>query len=585
MKIKYSPVALALLGVMSVPALANESLNSSERYIIKFKETNIHTMSSNVANFGGKVMRQIPNRNLISAELTPQNVAALSKRPDIVLIEKDPKRYLLAESTPYGITMVEADQVAENTSSGMTVCIMDTGYSLGHEDLPSGSNVSGDDNDGNGNDTGNWYEDGHGHGTHVSGTIAALGNNGTGVVGVNPSGSLNLHMVKVFNNSGSWAYGSDLVIAVDQCRAAGAQVISMSLGGSLSSNAEQAAFDDAAAAGLLSIAAAGNDGNSSHSYPASYDAVMSVAAVDSSGNVASFSQFTDQVEIAAPGVSVNSTLPNNSYAAWSGTSMATPHVAGVAALVWGHYQSCTAAEIRQAINKSAEDRGSTGRDNYYGHGIVKAKAMYDMLANGCDVGPIEPPPPPPPATELEKGVPQTGLTGGTGDELRYIMNIPAGATNLSFVMSGGSGDADLYVRFGDEPTTSTYDCRPYSSGNNENCDFATPQAGTYHVMVRGYSSFSGVELVGDYQGDAPPPPSDINLSITTKLKGTTGIAKLYWDGASSSKVDVYRNGSKIKTTANDGFWRNRISSASGNYTYKICEKGTDTCSAEQTVTF
>ncbi|MCW8997700.1 MAG: S8 family serine peptidase, partial [Kangiellaceae bacterium] len=150
---------------------------------------------------------------------------------------------------------------------------MDTGYSLGHEDLPSGSNVTGDDNDGNGNDTGNWYEDGHGHGTHVSGTIAAVGNNGTGVVGVNPSGNLNLHMVKVFNNSGSWAYGSDLVIAVDQCRAAGAKVISMSLGGSLSSNAEQAAFDDAAAAGVLSIAAAGNDGNSSHSYPASYDAV------------------------------------------------------------------------------------------------------------------------------------------------------------------------------------------------------------------------------------------------------------------------------------------------------------------------
>ena len=109
-----------------------------------------------------------------------------------------------------------------------------------------------------------------------------------------------------------------------------------------------------------------------------------------------------------------------------------------------------------------------------------------------------PPPPPPPGNTLSKGVPVTGLAASTGNALNYTMAVPAGASNLSFTMSGGTGDADLYVKFGSAPTTSSYDCRPYKGGNAESCSFATPQAGTYYVMVRAYSSFSGVSLVGDY---------------------------------------------------------------------------------------
>lgn len=586
MKLKITPLTLALLGAMSTPVLAAGD-DATQRYIVKYKQNQLSAMNLAVAQEGGKVQRRLAKHRMISADLSKAALKKLQLSKDVEFIELDPKRYLLVESMPYGISMVQADQVSDSLTGDMTVCITDTGYSLGHEDLPT-SGVTGDDNDGNGNDSGNWFEDGHGHGTHVSGTIAALGNNDLGVVGVNPGGNLNIHMIKVFDSSGLWAYGSDLAIAVDQCAAAGAKVISMSLGGGLPSAVEEAAFEDAAANGILAIAAAGNDGNSTLSYPASYDSVMSVAAVDSNGDVASFSQFNEQVEIAAPGVDVLSTLPGNTYAAWNGTSMATPHVAGVAALVWSHYPACTRAEIRQAINKSAEDRGSQGRDDNYGNGIVKAKDMFDMLANGCDVGPIDPPPPPPPATELQKGVAETDLAGSSGTNVRFTMDVPADASDLSFVISGGTGDADIYVSFDAEPTTSSYECRPFLSGNEETCSFPSPQTGTYHVMVNAFSTYSGVSLVGDYTEGGeppPPPPADIDLSVTTQLRGTTGRATLTWSGAAGDRVDVYRNGVNIRTTRNDGLYRDRVNNVSGDYVYSICEFNSDVCSAEVTVTF
>ena len=99
---------------------------------------------------------------------------------------------------------------------------------------------------------------------------------------------------------------------------------------------------------------------------------------------------------------------------------------------------------------------------------------------------------------LDNGVAKTNLSGTTGDQDFYTMEVPAGATDLSFVMSGGTGDADLYVRFGSQPTQSTYDCRPYRSGNAETCTISNVQAGTYHVMIRAYSTYSGVSVVGSY---------------------------------------------------------------------------------------
>ncbi|WP_305852102.1 pre-peptidase C-terminal domain-containing protein [Aliikangiella sp. G2MR2-5] len=530
---KKSIAASLILSACTVGAASAE-----QRYIIQFKDAwdgNTTPMSlmtneqiqaraqnnaQHVKSFGAKVKRNLMLSNAVAAELSLKQLSDLEASGKVLFIEQDPKRFLIptmessdpvpmAESAPYGIGLVQADQVSDANTANRKVCITDTGYTPNHEDLRpyTASNIDGDDNDGNGNDTGNWYNDGHGHGTHVAGTIAGIGGNGVGVVGVNPSNLLNLHIVKVFNDSGSWAYGSDLVAAVNQCVSAGANVISMSLGGGQSSTAESNAFENALSNGVLSIAASGNSGSSSgndaFSYPASYDAVVSVGALNSSKQIANFSQKNSQVELSAPGVSVRSTIPNNQYASWDGTSMATPHVSGVAALVWSHYTDCTATQIRKALNDSAEDLGSSGRDQSYGYGLVQAKAAVDYLAQyGCEGNPdgggggggTDP-------VELTNGQAVSSLSGAQGDELEFFIDVPAGATDLSFAMSGGSGDADLYVKFDAAPTTSSYDCRPYKSGNSETCSFATPSTGRYHVMIRGYSSFSGVSLTASFTED------------------------------------------------------------------------------------
>ena len=120
-----------------------------------------------------------------------------------------------------------------------------------------------------------------------------------------------------------------------------------------------------------------------------------------------------------------------------------------------------------------------------------------------------PPPPPPPFTPLENGVPKTDLAGDSGSLTYFVLPVSEGATDLNFSINGGTGDADLYVKFGSHPTAADYDCRPYLTGNNESCDIDPAQAGDYWVMVRGYSSYSGLSLTGSFTGDDVPnqPPA------------------------------------------------------------------------------
>ena len=141
----------------------------------------------------------------------------------------------------------------------------------------------------------------------------------------------------------------------------------------------------------------------------------------------------------------------------------------------------------------------------------------------------EPPPPPPPAEgQLSNGVPVTGLAAATGEEIHYFIDIPAGGTDASFKISGGTGDADMYVKFGSAPTTTSYDYRPYLTGNNETANVAAPTEGRWYIMVRAYSAFSGVELVASFTDGGstppPPPPSDGSLENGVPVTGLSGAA-------------------------------------------------------------
>ncbi len=299
------------------------------------------------------------------------------------------------EIIPYGINTVHALDVPDTYVSNRKVCIVDSGYNINHDDLPSDPEVvTGYMGDLNGVYT--WKWDGSGHGTHVAGTIAAIGGNNKGVTGVIRNGQVKLHIVRVFNNDGRWAWGSTLTAAVEECVDAGANVVNMSLGGPRYSEAMNQAFerifndDD-----VILVASSGNGGQRAPTtvfYPAGYDSVMSVGATDSNDTIASFSTYNDQVNIAAPGYHVNSTLPqhvkSSGYGVFSGTSMACPHVVGVAALVWSLDPSKSAKTIRNILENTAEDKGPKGRDQFYGHGIVNAvKAMERVLDNSPTTSP------------------------------------------------------------------------------------------------------------------------------------------------------------------------------------------------------
>ena len=506
MSFRLSFAVLALLA-SDVAGAADTS-----RVIVAFQPGAAAVAKAAVAAARGNIKLDLPALNAMAIEVPAVALRGLRNNPNFMYVEEDVKRYpfalaasakkpyLAGQLVPYGIPMVQADQLPDTNIGNRKLCIIDSGLDRAHEDL-AGIPASGGYDRG----TGWWYTDENHHGTHVAGTVAAINNNGVGVVGVAPNKRLKLHIVKVFDAAG-WAYSSTLAAAANQCASNGANVISMSLGGASPSRTEQRTFDALAANGVLSVAAAGNDGNTDISYPAGYASVMMVGALDENRAWADFYQYNSKVEISAPGVSVLSTVPmgggmdaalavgkktydpgtmdgsphtgasapladfgigdmvkpamagkvcliargsiafadkvancelsggvgavvyNNApggfngtlgetgtsipsvtasdtegaamrtqlgqtasikvtatnYAYYDGTSMATPHVSAVAALVWSYYPRCTGAQIRSTLTKSALDLGAAGWDGKFGFGLVQARAAYERIATyGC----------------------------------------------------------------------------------------------------------------------------------------------------------------------------------------------------------
>ena len=219
------------------------------------------------------------------------------------------------------------------------------------------------------------------HGTHVAGTIAARANNATGVAGVAFNASLSI--CKALYTAAGTGLTSDVANCINWTHTHGAKVISMSLGGGDSTTlhqAVQAAWAGGGANGSVLVAAAGNDGNSTVNYPAGYAEVVSVAATDQNDAKASFSNTNADVEVAAPGVNILSTIPGGQYATLSGTSMATPHASGVTGILWQLFPTDTPAGIRSRLDAAVDDLGPAGRDSSFGFGRVN---LCRAAGGGC----------------------------------------------------------------------------------------------------------------------------------------------------------------------------------------------------------
>lgn len=252
--------------------------------------------------------------------------------------------------------------------SNITIAIIDSGVDLDHPDLQA-SIVPGYDfvNDDS------VPDDDNGHGTHVAGIAAAVGNNGVGIAGI--SWRAGIMPLKILNAGGS-GNTFDLSDAVHYAVDNGARVINLSVGAQGTKwpcnwPEVDAAFNYAVSHGVLLVVAAGNGGQSNVNCPGAYDQVMAVGSTDSGDERSSFSNYGPRLDIAAPGSFIYSTVPGG-YGYNSGTSMATPHVAGLAALLWSLAPSLTDSQIRDLIQNTAEDLGSAGWDQFFGYGRIDA---------------------------------------------------------------------------------------------------------------------------------------------------------------------------------------------------------------------
>lgn len=399
--------AVAISPIASAQALTQEPVN--QRLIITFNERVNDRHLAGIENAGATALKRLDlvNGVVVTVPTTQAAASKLKNLPNVKQVEVDAIARVTArvketapivqpaQSTPWGIQRIDAPKTwPASRGTGVKVAVIDTGIDKTHPDLAS--NIAGGVNftqSGRGANTivdANAWNDDNGHGTHVSGTVAAIENT-IGVVGVAPEARL--YGVKVLNSAGS-GYVSDIISGIQWSVANNMQVVNMSLSVPTHVQAFQDAVIAADNAGIVTVVAAGNsgDGNvatNNVAYPAKYNSTIAISATDSLDRIATFSSDGTEVDIAAPGVNIYSTTRGGGYGYLSGTSMASPHVAGVVAAMLATPITVAADqnqdglwgvnEVRQQLQSTSDDLGTIGYDTFYGYGLVDAEESITGL--------------------------------------------------------------------------------------------------------------------------------------------------------------------------------------------------------------
>ena len=554
--------ALSLVGAASAAAVPTAASGERVDVFVAFADQPGAAEQALVRRAGGEIKYTYSIVPAIAASVPAAAIDALARNPGVLRVEPDVEVFLVEEDRDYageldntwGVQHIDAGDAhaAEDTGAGVRVAVLDTGIDKSHSDLdhePKCSKAFGYED----------YADGHGHGTHVAGTVAAL-RDGEGVVGVAPDADI--CAIKVLSDGGGGSF-SDIVEALDWIVAEFTgpadrpiTVANHSYGaGSDPGPTVQAAFDNSYAAGVLHVAAAGNSGNpfgmgSNCIYPALYGSVMAVAATTQSDARASFSSTCSQLELSAPGVSINSTVPDNDHDTKSGTSMASPHVAGSAALLVAANPDATVEELRSILTDTADPLGP---HNHYGYGLVQPLPALTAIRA------LEPTP--------------TGTISGTVTDADT---------------EAGIGGATVKV----EETGQSATTNPDGSYTIENVP-----TGTYDVTAsaEGYGSQTQEATVNEDQAtDADfelkavqePDPDEFNLTVSTyKVRGIS-YAELNWEPVvADATYVVLRDSNEVGETPDTSFTDNTGARGSPSFTYKVCITDSDTCSDEVTASW
>lgn len=387
-----SKLAAFQISVIADPVTGKPIEVVSDRIIVKFRDSTNESRRAALRFSGAaQISAALPS---IQAEVLNVSSGSLlstldqfKKMPEVEFAEPDYIRKTSALAFndtfiafQYGLTnckITDAWVITTGTATQrVNVAVLDTGVDYTHPDLGRGFGGTVYDGYDFVNENSDPMDD-HGHGTFVSGIIAATSNNGLGIAGI--SGGAKILAVKVCDSGGSCPT-SAVIAGVEYATAKGVNVINLSLGGAPSSVLEETAFRKAIEARITVVAAAGNDGNGVPvNYPAAYQNVIAVGASDSSDGLASFSNTGAAVLLVAPGVSVVSTLPGSLYGINDGTSFSSPHVAGIAALMLSIQPRLTPGRIARILAQTADDLGAPGLDDSYGYGRVNAVRALNAI--------------------------------------------------------------------------------------------------------------------------------------------------------------------------------------------------------------